>query len=94
MKAYEQEAEDFKMKYIHSHIALTEHQRGVVALWLHYLNHRSYLDLRVADDAGGTDKSEVKGVGVECTAEAEVKSIDAKETIESEVKGIDAQETS
>ncbi|KAF8022640.1 hypothetical protein BT93_F0222 [Corymbia citriodora subsp. variegata] len=49
MKDYEKEAEDFKMKYIYSHIALTEHKEGVVALWLHSLNHRNYPDLRAVD---------------------------------------------
>ncbi|XWS75205.1 hypothetical protein CRYUN_Cryun01aG0065500 [Craigia yunnanensis] len=47
MKAYEEEAEEFKMKFIYSHIATTEHDEGVVALWLHSLNHRNYPDLRV-----------------------------------------------
>lgn len=46
MKDYEEEAEDFKMKHIYSHIASTEHREGVVALWLHSLNHRNYPDLR------------------------------------------------
>lgn len=47
MKAYEEEAEEFKMKQIYSHIALTEHKDGAVALWLHSLNHRNYPDLRI-----------------------------------------------
>ncbi|XP_031405794.1 tRNA pseudouridine synthase A-like [Punica granatum] len=42
MKAYAEEAEEFKMKYIYSHIASTEHKEGVVALWLHSLNHQNY----------------------------------------------------
>ncbi|KAK0576748.1 hypothetical protein LWI29_022692 [Acer saccharum] len=45
MKGYEEEAENFKMKHIYSHIASTEHKEGVVALWLHSLNHRNYPDL-------------------------------------------------
>lgn len=45
MKAYEEEAEDFKMKHIYSHIGRTENREGVVALWLHSLNHRNYTDL-------------------------------------------------
>ncbi|KAI3431979.1 PseudoU_synth_1 domain-containing protein [Psidium guajava] len=49
MKAYEKEAEDFKMKYIYSHIAMTEHKEGIVALWLHSLNCRNYPDLRAGD---------------------------------------------
>ncbi|XVF83049.1 hypothetical protein PTKIN_Ptkin16aG0101200 [Pterospermum kingtungense] len=47
LKAYEEEAEEFKMKFIYSHIASTEREEGVVALWLHSLNHRNYPDLRV-----------------------------------------------
>ncbi|XP_030446908.1 uncharacterized protein LOC115669891 [Syzygium oleosum] len=49
MKDYEKEAEDFKMKYIYSHIGLTERKEGVVALWLHSLNYRNYPDLRAGD---------------------------------------------
>ncbi|KAE9602345.1 hypothetical protein Lal_00049628 [Lupinus albus] len=45
MKEYAKEAEEFKMKYIYSHIASTEHKDGTVALWLHSLNHRNYPDL-------------------------------------------------
>ncbi|KAL6982637.1 tRNA pseudouridine(38-40) synthase [Sarracenia purpurea var. burkii] len=52
MKAYSQEAEDFKMNHIYSHIASTEHKDGVVALWLHSLNYRNYPDLRVVSDGG------------------------------------------
>ncbi|KAL0360472.1 UNVERIFIED_CONTAM: tRNA pseudouridine synthase 1 [Sesamum radiatum] len=51
MKAYADEAEEFKMKYIYTHIASTEHKDGVVALWLHSLNYRNYPDLRAADNA-------------------------------------------
>lgn len=56
MKAYNQEAEDFKMKYIYNHIASTEYKEGVVALWLHSLNHRNYPDLQVVDEENGTNK--------------------------------------
>ncbi|KAI5414683.1 uncharacterized protein LOC127138411 isoform X1 [Lathyrus oleraceus] len=52
MKAYEKEAEEFKMKYIYSHIASTEHKEGTVGLWLHSLNHRNYADLRILDEEG------------------------------------------
>lgn len=52
MKAYEKEAEDFKIKYIYSHIASTEQKDGTVALWLHSLNHRNYPDLRIVDEEG------------------------------------------
>ncbi|KAG5080816.1 hypothetical protein GLYMA_02G202300v4 [Glycine max] len=50
MKAYEKEADEFKMKYIYSHIASTEQKEGTVALWLHSLNHRNYPDLRVINE--------------------------------------------
>ncbi|GMH12410.1 hypothetical protein Nepgr_014251 [Nepenthes gracilis] len=58
MKAYAEEAEDFKMKYIYSHIANTEHNEGVVALWLHSLNCRNYPDLRALDDAAAVQKND------------------------------------
>ncbi|KAK9129342.1 hypothetical protein Sjap_009829 [Stephania japonica] len=45
MKAYAEEAEKFKMMQIYSHISVTEQKEGVVALWLHSLNHRNYPDL-------------------------------------------------
>lgn len=54
MKAYEEEAEDFKLKHIYSHVASTEHKEGVVALWLHSLNHRNYPDLHVVDNENTT----------------------------------------
>ncbi|KAL3840162.1 hypothetical protein ACJIZ3_024753 [Penstemon smallii] len=50
MKDYDEEAEEFKMKYIYPHIASTEHKDGVVALWLHSLNYRNYPDLRFTDN--------------------------------------------
>ncbi|XP_039060039.1 tRNA pseudouridine synthase A-like [Hibiscus syriacus] len=46
MKAYAEEAEEFKMKFIYSHISSTECEEGTVGLWLHSLNHRNYPDLR------------------------------------------------
>ncbi|XP_061375767.1 uncharacterized protein LOC133317884 isoform X3 [Gastrolobium bilobum] len=55
MKAYEKEAEGFKMKYIYSHIASTEQKDGTVALWLHSLNHRNYPDLRLVNEECITD---------------------------------------
>ncbi|KAL2468175.1 Pseudouridine synthase family protein [Forsythia ovata] len=55
MKAYAEEAEDFKMKYIYSHIASTEHKDGVVALWLHSLNYRNYSDLRGLNSGQSTE---------------------------------------
>lgn len=54
MKAYEEEAENFKMKHIYSHVSLTEQKEGVVALWLHSLNHRNYPDLRVVNSEEAT----------------------------------------
>ncbi|TYH14283.1 hypothetical protein ES288_A06G208000v1 [Gossypium darwinii] len=56
MKAYEEEAEELKMKFIYSHIASTEREEGVVGLWLHSLNHRNYPDLQ----AGSGDTVEGK----------------------------------
>ncbi|KAK6939028.1 Pseudouridine synthase I, TruA, alpha/beta domain [Dillenia turbinata] len=55
MKSYEEEAEDFKMKQIYSHIASTEHKEGAVALWLHSLNHRNYPDLYDANEDAPID---------------------------------------
>ncbi|CAI9763856.1 unnamed protein product [Fraxinus pennsylvanica] len=55
MKAYAEEAEDFKMKYIYAHIASTEHKDGVVALWLHSLNYRNYSDLRGLNNGQSSD---------------------------------------
>ncbi|KAI9079920.1 hypothetical protein K1719_038166 [Acacia pycnantha] len=55
MRAYEKEAEDFKMKFIYSHISSTEKKDGAVALWLHSLNHRNYPDLRIVNEEGITD---------------------------------------
>lgn len=49
LKAYLEEAEEFKMKYIYSHIASTEQKEGTMAVWLHSLNHRNYPDLRAMD---------------------------------------------
>lgn len=55
MKAYEKEAEEFKMKHIYSHIASMEHKGGAVALWLHSLNYRNYPDLRGVNTDGSDD---------------------------------------
>ncbi|OMO54258.1 Pseudouridine synthase I, TruA [Corchorus olitorius] len=57
MKAYEEEAEGFKMKFIYSHIASTEREEGVVGLWLHSLNHRNYPDLRACNGNAVEGKS-------------------------------------
>ncbi|XP_057796963.1 uncharacterized protein LOC131012987 [Salvia miltiorrhiza] len=59
MKSYAEEAEDFKMKYIYSHIAATEYKDGAVAVWLHSLNYRNYPDLRGADTTPIPDGNKV-----------------------------------
>lgn len=56
MKAYEEEAENFKMKHIFSHIARTEQKEGVVALWLHSLNYRNYPDLHFLGNDEAADR--------------------------------------
>ncbi|XP_050222172.1 uncharacterized protein LOC126672263 [Mercurialis annua] len=65
MKDYAETAEDFKMKYIYSHIASTEHKEGVVGLWLHSLNHRNYPDLRFGSivDTNGEKTAGVENGG-------------------------------
>uniref|UniRef100_A0A0D9VJ99 Pseudouridine synthase I TruA alpha/beta domain-containing protein n=1 Tax=Leersia perrieri TaxID=77586 RepID=A0A0D9VJ99_9ORYZ len=65
MEPYSEEAEEFKVKYIFSHIAAMEHKEGAVALWLHSLNSRNYPDFRYMDNAG-----------TEASAGAAVESID------------------
>ncbi|GJZ34815.1 pseudouridine synthase, catalytic domain-containing protein, partial [Tanacetum coccineum] len=55
MKDYAQEAEEFKLKYIYSHIASTEHKEGAVAVWLHSLNYRNYPDLCPEGNGGGNE---------------------------------------
>lgn len=52
MKDYVEEAEEFKMKHIYSHIASTEHKEGAVAVWLHSLNYRNYPDLGPEENGG------------------------------------------
>ncbi|XP_016571105.2 tRNA pseudouridine synthase A-like [Capsicum annuum] len=49
LTAYLEMAEEFKMKHIYSHIAIMEHKEGTMGVWLHYLNHQNYPDLRVVD---------------------------------------------
>ncbi|KAL9681543.1 hypothetical protein QQ045_013328 [Rhodiola kirilowii] len=65
MKDYAEEADEFKMKHIYSHIASTERNEGTVGLWLHSLNCRNYPDLRGADN---------KAVG-DITSEAKIETI-------------------
>lgn len=76
MKDYEEEAEAFKMKHIYSHIASTEHKDGVVALWLHSLNHRNYPDLCVVRSENIAEKEgdgvEKNGVTAETTSGMEI----------------------
>ncbi|KAJ6736464.1 PSEUDOURIDYLATE SYNTHASE [Salix viminalis] len=73
MKDYEEEAEEFKMKHIYSHIAATEHKEGSVALWLHSLNHRNYPDLQVCgngDNITSEDNNGKESTTVENMAES------------------------
>uniref|UniRef100_J3LFN9 tRNA pseudouridine synthase n=2 Tax=Oryza brachyantha TaxID=4533 RepID=J3LFN9_ORYBR len=71
MEPYSEEAEEFKIKYIFSHIAAMELKEGAVALWLHSLNSRNYPDFRYMDNAG----TEVSvGVAVESVDEGTVPS--------------------
>ncbi|KAF3622939.1 putative F-box protein SKIP23-like isoform X1 [Capsicum annuum] len=42
-------AKEFKIKHIYNHIALTELKKGTMGVWLHFLNHRNYPDLRAMD---------------------------------------------
>nr|XP_043632905.1 tRNA pseudouridine synthase A-like [Erigeron canadensis] len=55
MKAYAEEAEEFKLKHIYSHIASTEHKEGSVAVWLHSLNYRNYPDLGPEENEEGNE---------------------------------------
>ncbi|XP_023741439.1 tRNA pseudouridine synthase 1 isoform X2 [Lactuca sativa] len=58
MKAYTEEAEEFKLKHIYSHIASTEHKEGAVAVWLHSLNYRNYPDLCSQENGSPTTQLE------------------------------------
>ncbi|KAL5984075.1 hypothetical protein ACLOJK_018177 [Asimina triloba] len=58
MAAYMEEADEFRMKYIYSHVASMEQKEGVVGLWLHSLNHRNYPDLHWSKDSGVSAKME------------------------------------
>ncbi|KAL2893066.1 tRNA pseudouridine synthase 1 [Bienertia sinuspersici] len=85
MKDYAEEAEEFKMKYIYSHVAKTKLKEGSVAVWLHSLNHRNYPDLCPPND----EVKEVDINEVERVANNEVERAvnnDMKETANSEVK--------
>jgi hypothetical protein len=52
MKDYEKEAEEFKMKFIYSHIASMEHKEGAVTQWIHSLNCRNYHDFNFLETNG------------------------------------------
>ncbi|KAL5706334.1 tRNA pseudouridine(38-40) synthase [Ranunculus cassubicifolius] len=65
MEAYAQEAEDFKMKQIYSHIASMEQKEGSIGIWLHSLNCRNYPDLRYIKESGdGTNGENLQGDSV------------------------------
>ncbi|PHT48149.1 hypothetical protein CQW23_12357 [Capsicum baccatum] len=49
LTAYSEMAEEFKIKHIYNHIALTELKKGTMGVWLHFLNHRNYPDLCAMD---------------------------------------------
>ncbi|RZB46041.1 tRNA pseudouridine synthase A-like isoform X1 [Glycine soja] len=87
MKAYEKEAEEFKMKYIYSHIASTEQKEGTVALWLHSLNHRNYPDLHVINEEAIPDNKSADPK----EAITDNKSADPKDAI-TDNKGADLEE--
>ncbi|WOG99791.1 hypothetical protein DCAR_0519147 [Daucus carota subsp. sativus] len=86
MKDYEKEAEEFKMKHIYSHIALTERKDRVVGLWLQSLNHENYSELSVASSSkiANLKDSEVRRTTNDKSSELEIaadlKSPEAKVT--------------
>lgn len=93
LKAYLEEAEEFKMKYIYSHIASTEQKEGTMAVWLHSLNHRNYPDLRAVDivkPAGGGP--EVVETAVEAGLGA-VKNGESTDSVNSTGAGTEAVKT-
>lgn len=80
IEPYSEEAEEFKVKNIFTHIAAMEHKEGAVALWLHSLNHRNYPDFCYMETAGAKVKvgPEVESIdaGTEAKVGAEVESIE------------------
>ncbi|KAJ1280357.1 hypothetical protein BS78_04G226000 [Paspalum vaginatum] len=80
METYSEVAEEFKNKYIFTHIAAMEHKEGAVALWLHSLNQRNYPDFCYMETAGAKDKvgSEVESIhaGTEAKVGPEVVSVE------------------
>ncbi|KAL6634896.1 hypothetical protein ACP70R_027567 [Stipagrostis hirtigluma subsp. patula] len=75
MEPYSEEAEEFKIKYIFTHIAAMEHKEGAVALWLHSLNHRNYPDFRYMDTVGTEARVGAEAAGTEANG-AEVESVE------------------
>ncbi|PHU19561.1 hypothetical protein BC332_10712 [Capsicum chinense] len=55
LTAYLEMVEEFKMMHIYSHIGIMEHKEGTMGVWLYYLNHQNYPDLRVVDLAKPAD---------------------------------------
>ncbi|CAA0831112.1 Pseudouridine synthase family protein [Striga hermonthica] len=80
MRDYGDEAEEFKNKYIYSHVATTEHKDGSVALWLHSLNYRNYPDLHFTrgNGSGGDGKGSgfVNGCTLSDVKHVEVENMD------------------
>jgi len=78
MEPYYEEAEEFKVKNIFTHIAAMEHKEGAVALWLHSLNHRNYPDFRYMETAEPKVGAEVESIdaGAEAKVGAEVENIE------------------
>ena len=74
MKDYEKEAEEFKMKHIYSHIALTERKDRVVGLWLQSLNRENYSELSVASSSkiANLKDSEVRRTTNDKSSELEI----------------------
>ncbi|KAJ7955611.1 tRNA pseudouridine synthase [Quillaja saponaria] len=68
MKSYEKEAEDFKTNHIYI-LQSQSTKTGVVALWLHSLNHRNYPDLHLVNNENA---SNTVGVGVASVPELTV----------------------
>ncbi|XP_066331645.1 uncharacterized protein [Miscanthus floridulus] len=78
MEPYYEEAEEFKVKNIFTHIAAMEHKEGAVALWLHSLNHRNYPDFRYMETAEPKVGAEVESIdaGAEAKVGTEVENIE------------------
>lgn len=78
MEPYYEEAEEFKVKYIFTHIAVMEHKEGAVALWLHSLNHRNYPDFRYMETAEPKVGAEVESIdaGAEVKIGAEIENVE------------------